>query len=423
MRILHTSDWHLGIRHGPASRAPDHDAFLAWIHEQLAEREVDALVIAGDIFDSMQPSADALSRWYRFLAGVSGSGVRQVVVVGGNHDSAARLEAPADILGALRVHVVGAVGLSEDSRERCVVPLHDHEDRVAAVCIAVPYVHEFRLGVRTTDLDATATRQAFRTRFTELYRDLVDAAVAAWPGVPVVATGHLTVGGEARREDYPHEIHQVGTLDALPVDVFDPRIQYVALGHIHRSYPVGGNRRVWYSGSPIAFSLPEAGTPRRVLQVELDPEPTGTARVEPVEVPAVRALLELREAPDALIERIRTLTWSDPQPPLLFCRVVADAYPADLSTRVHEALATHPEDRRPVLAELRQERSTPIAPHEEEAPLPALSDLSPSDVFATLCQSRGLREDDPVFSAFAQLHSARPGDFDAMVRDAREGKA
>jgi exonuclease SbcD len=423
LRILHTSDWHLGIRHGPASRAPDHAAFLAWITDTLRDEAVDALVIAGDVFDSMQPSADTLSRWYRFLAGVSASGVRQVVVVGGNHDSAARLEAPADVLGALDVHVVGAVGLSDDSRARCIVPLKDRAGAVGAVCLAVPYVHEFRLGVRTTDLDHGATREAFRARFRELYAALVDEAAAAFPGVPLVATGHLTVGTEATREDYPHEIHQVGTLDALPVDVFDPRIQYVALGHIHRCYPIGGGRRVWYSGSPVAFSLPEARTPRRVLRVDLDPDPAGAPTVEKLDVPAVRALLELRAEPESLVDTVRTLTWPEPEPPLLFCRAVGDTLPADLPNRLHEALAAHPDDRRPVLAELRQERSTPIEAHADDAPLPALADLTPADVFATLCQSRGIPQDDPVFAAFAQLSSARPGDFDAMIRDAREGTA
>lgn len=423
MRILHTSDWHLGIRHGPASRAPDHDAFFSWLLSRLEQDAVDALIIAGDIFDGMQPSADALARWYRFLLGVRGTGVAQVVVIGGNHDSPARLDAPAAVLGALNVHVVGGLDASDTGRTRCIVPLRDRGGAVRAVCLAVPYVHEFRLGVRTTDLDTAGIKAAFRDRFAGLYRDLVDAAQAAHPGLPLVATGHLTVGSQATREDYPHEIHQVGTLDALPADILDSRIQYTALGHIHRCYPVDAGRRAWYCGSPIAFSLPEGRTPRRVLQVDLSDEPLGTPVITRLDVPAARALVELRAAPDALLAQVQALTWDEPLPPLLFCRAVTDSLPSDLGARLHEALAAHPEAQRPVLAELRQERATPVDGLDGDAPPPRLDELQPEQVFDTLLQSKGLSGDAGLRAAFARIASAAPSDFDAMLRAAREGQA
>lgn len=423
MRILHTSDWHLGIRHSAASRAPDHEAFFAWLLHRMDDDAVDTLIIAGDIFDTMQPSADALARWYGFLVQAQATGVAQVVVVGGNHDSAARLDAPAPVLGALDVHVVGGLDALETGRARCIVPLKDRGGTVRAVALAVPYVHEFRLGVRTTDLDTAATKAAFRERFTALYRDLVDAAQAAHPGLPIVATGHLTIGAQATREDYPHEIHQVGTLDALPPDVLDPRIQYTALGHIHRSYPVDADRRAWYSGSPIAFSLPEARTPRRVLRVDLGATLDARPVVTPIDVPAARALLELRAEPDTLIAQVRELTWAEPLPPLLFCRAVADDLPSDLNGRLHEALAAHPEDRRPAMAEFRQERATPQATDDTDTPRPRLDELRPEQVFDTLLESQGLAGHAPLRAAFQRIASAGPGDFDAMVQAAKEGRA
>lgn len=422
MRILHTSDWHLGIRHGPASRAPDHALFFAWLRDHIAETAVDALVIAGDIFDTMQPSAETLGHWFRFLAGLPDTGLAQVIVVGGNHDSAARLEAPAAVLGALDVHVVGGLAAAETGRSQCIVPLRDRAGAARAVCLAIPYVHEFRLGVRTTDLDTTATRRAFRDRFSMLYRQLVDTARELHPELPIIATGHMTIGSQARREDYPHEIHQVGTLDALPADILDPRIQYVALGHIHRPYPVDPQRRAWYSGSPIAFSLPEARTTRKVIQVDLSADPDGSPTVTPISVPPGRALQELRAGPDALLDAVRRLTWTEPLPPLLFCRVVADAMPPDLGGRLHEALASHPEDARPLLAELRQERTTPPGPTDDDTPPPRLDELHPEQVFDTLLTSRGLSQASDLRAAFAQIASADPRDFDAMVVAAREGR-
>ncbi len=417
MRILHTSDWHLGVHSGAVSRGPDHDRFLAWLETTLAEREVDALVIAGDVFDAMQPSADALGRYYRFLVRVARTGVRQVIVVGGNHDSASRLDAPAEVLAALDVHVVGGIGATEATWARCVVPLRDRAGEVRAVALAVPYVHEFRLGVRTTDLDHAAMRAAFAERFAALYRHLADTARDAWPGLPLVATGHLTLGA-ARREDYPHEIHQVGEIDGLPDTILDPRIQYAALGHVHRSYPADTARRAWYSGSPIAMSLAEIRPTRRVLQVDLSDDPDGQPTITPLDVPAARALLTLQAEPDSLIAQIRDLTWGEPLPPLLFLRAVTDALPEAFDQRVRTALAAHPEAARPSAIELRQVRVTPIA-RDEEAPQPPLHTLQPAEVFATLCRSVGVTDTAGLDAAFAQLASATDDDFQAMVADAR----
>jgi exonuclease SbcD len=419
MRILHTSDWHLGVRHGAVSRGPDHDHFLAWLTQTLAEREVDVLVVAGDVFDAMQPSAGALSRYYRFLAQVAASGVAQVLIVGGNHDSASRLDAPSEVLSALDVHVVGGIGAAEESWARCVVPLRTRSGEVEAVALAVPYVHEFRLGVRTTDPDHALVRAQFRERFGAVYTHLVDLARARFPGLPLVATGHLTLGRESTRDDYPQQIHQVGSLEGLPVSLLDPRIQYTALGHIHRSYPVDPERRAWYSGSPVAFSLPEAKTPRKVLLVDVNQVPDGKAEVTALTVPAPRALLELRGAPDALLAEVKGLRWPEPLPPLLFCRVVADTLPAGLLQALHDALGAFDEGQRPSLVELRQERSTPLAFDGAERVLPALGDLKPAEVLRTLCEARGRDDTEALGAAFGTLAGATDDDFRAMLDDVR----
>lgn len=422
MRILHTSDWHLGVSHGATSRAPDHDRFLAWLEAELAAREVDVLIVAGDVFDAMQPPADAQARYYRFLGRVGRSGVAQVVVVGGNHDGASRLDAPADVLTALQVHVVGGIGGSEASWERCVVPLRDRAGEPLAVALAVPYVHEFRLGVRTTDLDRAGVQRAFAERFRALYTRLTDLAVERFPGLPIVATGHLTLG-PSRREDYPQEIHQVGQIDGLPTSVLDPRIQYVALGHVHRCMPVDPEGRAWYSGSPIAFTATEAATPRRVLQVDLDPAPGGRPTVTEVEVPAPRRLIVLRDTPDALVAAVAGLAWDEPLPPLLLCQVVAEAAPPDLFPRLLAALGAFDEASRPALSELRVVR--PEVERLDDAPATRpLAELGPAEVFAALCASVGERDEDGSLArAFDALAAASDEDLDRLIADAAGERA
>ncbi len=204
MRILHTADWHLGATTGPAPRLEEQGLFLEWLFDILSVRRVDALLIAGDVFDSMHPSAEAQKLYYRFLAGVRLSGVRDVVVVGGNHDSPSQLDAPKDLLEAVDVHVIGGVPAAGDRLDGMIVPLHERgSDEVAALCLAVPYVHEYRLGIRTSDLDREETRSAFKAAFSDLYRTLADRGLERFGDLPLVAMGHLTLGNEVHREDFP----------------------------------------------------------------------------------------------------------------------------------------------------------------------------------------------------------------------------
>jgi exonuclease SbcD len=318
------------------------------------------------------------------------------------------------VLSALEVHVVG--GYDPQRPERCVVPLRDRAGQTGAVCVALPYVHEFRLGVRTTDPDPDQVRASYADRFGALYRQLCDLALALHPGLPLVATGHLTMG-PARAEDYPQAIHQVGSLDALPESLVDPRIQYLALGHIHRSYPVAG-RRGWYCGTPVATSLPEAALPRRVLRVDLAAEPGGQAVVTPLLVPRARALLRLQGDPDSLCAQLSALSWDDPLPPLVFAVVALDAPAPDLVPRLEAALSVHPEGRRPRVARL--EVAAAVAPG-GAPPAPDLAQLRPEDVLDQLCARAGVTEADALRGAFAALASATPEDWADRLRQVEAG--
>jgi exonuclease SbcD len=417
LRILHSSDWHIGQQFGPASLGRDHDLFFDWLIGELRSRAVDVLVVAGDVFDHVQPSAEAQTRYYRLLARLADTGISQVVIVGGNHDSAARLDAPAEVLAALRVHVVG--GLDLDRLERSVIPLMGRSGTWEAVALAVPYVHEYRLGIRTTDLEGQGIVVALTERLTRLYRDLADIAAAQYPGLPLIATGHFALGS-ARSEDSPVAIHHaVGSLEVLPETIIDPRIQYLALGHIHRSYPLAGGR-AWYSGTPLAFSLPETRQPRRVLQVELDPSPGRLPVVVPIEVPRFRSLLEREGSLDELVAWIQGLRWEEPLPPILSCKVLFHGG-GDQTMRLQGALERHPEGRRPIIGALQTLSIAPIGPGEpgEAPPLPALADLSPVEVLRTLCERRQVPLSEGIEAAFRSLVEADPETWSAQLGSAR----
>jgi exonuclease SbcD len=413
MRILHTSDWHLGVSSGPASRIPEQRLFLDWLRGQLESQEIDALIIAGDIFDTMHPSAEAQTLYYRFLATVEATGVRDVVVIGGNHDSPSRLNAAQALLEAVRVHVVGGIPVVEERIERMLIPLRKRgSDEVGAVCLAVPYVHEFWLGIRTSDLDREQTRAEFRARFGELYTLLADAAETRFPGIPIVATGHLTLGTGSKREDYPLEIHRVGSIEGLPIELLDARICYTALGHIHRSYPVA-NTTAWYSGTPIPYSLTEMDCPRQVLQVDLGKD---KVQVQPIGVPLQRELVRLQGSSNEVVTELEQLEWTTPMAPLVHIQVETEMAEPGLVRRLHDALEIHDASARPVLVEVKQ-RSTAVEQDGTGIPLRSLDELSTAEVFGLLCEARHFEGDDLVQlqGAFQVVQSTQGVALDALL--------
>ena len=404
MRILHTSDWHLGASLEGVSRDRDHALFLDWLEGAIVEHDVDVLVIAGDVFDHAHPSAEAQRLYYRFLRKLLDGRLKKAVVVGGNHDSASRLDAPREVLESLDVHVVGGLLGDEGSWDRCLCPIRLDGKAVDAVVLAVPFVHEYRLGVRPTLTNGPELAAQLRDRFTTFYRTLVDRAQALYDGAPIVATGHLTCVG-AEKGDAPADIHMVGSIGALPAEIFDPRLQYVALGHIHRAYRVGSSR-AWYSGSPIPLSLKEAGTARGVKLVELASDPTGAAAVKTLEVPFHRHVLELAGTESEVADRLTELHWDTPLPPIVYARVFVDHYKSSVEEQLRKVALARGEEG-PLLVQVRQSLNRAPESAAEVTPPVRLDDLTPEEVFLRLCAEREEPVDDRLLTAFRSLLTDR----------------
>jgi len=419
MKILHTSDWHLGVEYHGVSRAAEHGAFLTYLLDVIEARGVEALVIAGDVFDGTNPSADALSRYYGFLADLGRRGGCTVVVVGGNHDSAARLDAPRDVLGALRTVVVGGydtagrAGATDDADTPAgglLVPLTDRRGEVGAVVAAVPYLHDWRLGVRDLDAPPDAQRRALTEAFRAVYSRLADAAVAAFPGLPLLATGHLTclsrAGARPTEADaVPMEINRVGTLGAFGPDLFDTRFGHIALGHLHRAFPVDAARRVWYSGTPVQVGPVETPDERRLLLVDTDrPTPSGGFEVEAIAVPVTRRLLRIAGPQDEVLARLRTLTWPETeQPPLLALEGTVTQFDAAAERALRDA-APHGPNGRAIIVEARALLLRTLT-EGERAPLPDAAALTPEEAFrfAWSLRHRGAPPDERVLARFRTL--------------------
>lgn len=413
MRILHTSDWHLGVSLEQASREEEHERFLDWLVELMAEKEVDVLLHGGDVFHTSQPAARSLRLYYQFIARCAfEKHLRQIVIVGGNHDSAARLDAPRDALEMLRVYVVGGVGNQDLGWDHYLCPIKDDEGEVALVIAAMPYIHEAHLGVRTTGRKPNEIWRELTELFTWQYSSLAEAAEQRYPGVPMITTGHLTCYPERRyeEEDAPYHtpLHLVEAVGSLPPSIFDERFSYVALGHIHK-HMVIEEANAWYPGSPIPTDVVESRTPSYVLLVDVDPY--GDTKVERIEVPRWRPILEMVGSPKDVLKQIEELTWEGKLPPYLYIDFQVKTPQYDGLQRIDEILQKYDPEHRPRVVRLKE---TLIRDEDEELPEEidsevSLEQLKPSEVFSMMYT---LRHEQPpteeLMTAFQSLLADQP---------------
>lgn len=305
MRILHTSDWHLGHVLRDQPRDHEHAFFLDWLLEVIGREQVDVLLIAGDVFETANPPSTAWKRWFAFLAELRNRYPRlDVVAIAGNHDSAARLEAPERILRDLGVFVVGTVSRKEDGsldEDRLLIPLHDAAGQQAALCMAIPFLRQADLpNSPASDDELDPLIEGVRALHAEIYSV---AKRRRKPGQALVAMGHCYMVGTRVSELSERKVLG-GNQHALPVDLFPEDIAYVALGHMHLAQTVGQRENVRYSGSPIPLSMAERSYRHQVCLVDLNGETEVTVTSLPV--PRVVEMLRVPEHGAGTPEEILT---------------------------------------------------------------------------------------------------------------------
>jgi len=284
-RILHTADWHLGKRLNDQARDEEHRLFLAWLLNVVKEQAVDAIILAGDVFDTANPPQPAVKQYYDFVSDLSRQDKCAFVVIAGNHDSPAQLEAPKQLLQVLGAQVVG--NLADDPSAR-IICLPDEEKPAVAVAL-IPFLRDrdLRVGKAGEGTEEIASQMVAGIK--RRYEETAEAASDAGLACPLVATGHLTVVG-SRTSDSELDIH-IGGLGAVKPSCFSGGFSYVALGHLHRPQAAGGDERVRYSGSPIALSFSEAADCKEVRILDVKGEEIAQHSLP---IPVYRRLAQIR---------------------------------------------------------------------------------------------------------------------------------
>lgn len=372
MRIIHTSDWHLGQYFFTKSRAAEHQAFLNWLTECIEEYQVDALIVAGDIFDTGSPPSYARELYNRFVVDLQKTGC-QLIILGGNHDSVATLNESKQLLSCLNAQVVAC---AEDNLQQQVIVINDRQQQPVAIVCAVPFLRPRDIIVSQAGQSAqekqAGLQQAITYHYQHVYQQALLTRQKLGLPLPIIATGHLTTVGasasEAEREIY------IGTLDAYPAQEFPPA-DYIALGHIHRAQIVAKSEHIRYSGSPIPLSFDELGSLKSVYLVEFKQE--ALTGVTALDIPLFQPM-QLINGDLAEIEQqlLAFKVFETDKPVWLDIEVVSQDYLGDLQRHIQTLTAELPVEVI-LLRRSKEQRQNIMAQQEKET----LAELTIDDVF------------------------------------------
>ncbi len=385
LKILHTADWHLGKRLEQHERTEEHQHFLDWLIEKITTECIDVLIVAGDIFDTGNPTNIALKQYYNFLWRIKGTCCREVIIIGGNHDSVTTLNAPRDLLKFLNVHVVG--GVPEDFNEQ-VIPIKDSNGDLQLVVCAVPFLRDKDVRLSVTGETAADIATRLRQGICDHYTKFTELVIPyKTQGIPVLATGHLYAAG-ATNSDSEKDIH-IGNLGKIGGDQFPEEFDYIALGHLHRPQVVNKMNHIRYSGSPIPLSFSENEDRKLVLILQFDEG--NLYKLEEFFIPSWRKLIRIKGNMEVVKNKIELL-----QDPLLHfptwveVQLETDAHVNDFEEQLKKLFANKPfvEHFFPRQIRLRSAKNL----DEQAIESMALNDLDPRSVFQKKCASEATEE-------------------------------
>ena len=410
VRFLHTSDWHLGQFFHNHDRDYEHIQFLNWLLRQIQEKQPHALLIAGDIFDVINPASAAQKQLYQFLADAHDLAPHmQTLMIAGNHDSGYRIEQVEPLLEKYNAKTVGVIRKNEHGQldlDRLLLPIYDEQNNIVAWCLALPFLRPAEI----TGLNDQTTQT--QSAIAYIHQQLIaEAKARKTPEQALILMSHAHMqGGETSDSERPII---VGNEEALSTALFDEVIDYVALGHLHKPQKVGQDH-IRYSGSPIPLSFSEINYKHQVVDVHLDPTRNDAERFqyEALYIPRTVELVRIREELPKLIEKIKNLAQGEIDNlnarHFLEIEYTTDAPPpVDLRQQIELAL---PSNRYRLL------RISRIYQRQSESQGQSSSiDLAPptpATLFANIWQKMGYELDASVQRDFQQLLAEAQHDLD-----------
>lgn len=394
MKIIHTADWHIGKKLHKHQLSEDFDLFIDWLCQLIKEKEVDLLVVSGDIFDMANPSSEARRQYFKALVRLTKMDC-QLILTGGNHDSPAMLNAPYEILQAININVIG--GLPENLEE-VIIPIHNAQGSPELIVAALPYLRE-------ADLRKAGEGETYEERLTYIQNGIESYFTKAanicqekYPNIPAIALGHLFATG-ASTSDSEREI-QVGNQAAFNAQRFGTYFQYIALGHIHKPQQVKALTPTFYSGSPLPLSFSERKDEKRILLLNTDQ----TWEPESIPVPRFRKLLRLSGTLENIQEKLAHLENVTTLNSLIEIELKEESYNAVKMLQLEEIITDFDKENFEIVKHKVQFKNQ-VKGASELYQGEHLDDLKPRDVFCELLATHTYEKEDKtsILSAFDEL--------------------
>jgi len=395
MKILHTADWHIGKKLHKHELNEDFDLFINWLIEYIKFKTIDVLLISGDIFDLANPSSEARRQYYQALVKLKQLNCK-IIATGGNHDSPAMLNAPAELMRALDMTVIG--GLPENI-EDALIPVNDENNNPELVIAAIPYLRDkdLRSGINTTNYEDRL--QAIRDGIKNVYTTAEEVCKKNFPGIPVIAMGHLYTAGIEGSES-ERDI-QIGNQAAFQASQFGDYFSYVALGHIHKPQQVKADIPVFYSGSPIPLSFSERKDEKRMLLLD-----TGKGfQPESINLPIFRQLIRISGSLNELETKLSHLERKSKLTSLIEVELIEDQHDAQKVYALDMLINNFEKEGFEIVKQRahfknRLQGTAEIYDHSQQ-----LEDLKPKDVFTEFIARHDYAEEDKkeILAAFDEI--------------------
>lgn len=391
MRIIHTSDWHLGQNFYTKSRAPEHQAFFKWLLDVVVEHNIDAIIVAGDIFDTGSPPSYARELYNHFVVQLRQTGC-QLIILAGNHDAVSTLNESKELLACLNTQVIASA--AKDVNDQAIL-LKTKEGLPGAILCPIPFLRPRDIQYSEAGLSGQEKQHALMTAIAAHYQQCYENALLLRgdQALPIILTGHLTTVGATTSESV-RDIY-IGSLDAFPSSAFPPA-DYIALGHIHRAQKIGNHEHIRYSGSPIALSFDEVQREKSIFIVNFTDDQL--ISIDTLPIPITQPLMTIKGSPTEITEKLAKWSHSTPddQKVWLDIELNTDEYLHDVQRELQNQAAHLPVE----ILLIRRSRSMRERVF-ESAHNETLSTLQPDEVFDKRLEHEAL--DEPQTERLRQL--------------------
>lgn len=393
-KIIHTADWHIGRKFHDLDLGEHHSLFFDWLLAYIKENTIDLLLVSGDIFDLANPSQESLKLYYKFLSQLSHTNCKAIITAG-NHDSPGLIDAPAGLLNALDMQVIG---VPPADKEKLIFPVYSKEEKCIAAVAAVPFLRDRDVKKAVEGETYDSRIDAVREGMANFYKETKEVMMEKYPGLLHIAMGHLFTAF-AVPSDTERDV-QIGNQALFPVAGFEGLFDYTALGHIHKAQTIGKSTTIRYSGSPIPMSFSEKDYHHQVVLLEIERD---IIMQHEIPVPRSFQLSSFKGSLGEIQKEISKLTAEENIPHYFDVTVLEDNYSSTVFTETDELVKQIQQNSKRRVLQTRiifkNNSENSVSPEL----ITSADDLSPEFIYSEMISKREENEKEELMNLFYEV--------------------